>query len=96
MSYVRGEDSKNRSREFFAAGFLDVFTEAVSHATDMSVPGNFIEKLTGHLYDEARCGITHEALTRRRILLSYGLESPIAPPSRKALGASRPLSSTLA
>ena len=77
-TYLRGQDSKGRSPEFFKAGFLDVFgVGAKIESPDMPIPPGFLEELAEMLYEDARCGLSHDAMTRRRIMLSHHAKAPI-------------------
>src|SRR5262249_34900845 len=85
-TYARGEDSKSKSKQFFCAGFLDVFQGAESKTPGMDVPADFLDSVANALYDEARCGITHEAMTRRRIMLSNRYNEAIGVSVEKKTG----------
>jgi hypothetical protein len=62
-SYKTGLDSKNRSKEFFRAGFVDVFRHT---KTDVSLLGRGADIL----YDDARCGFFHDGMFRSRIFFT--------------------------
>jgi hypothetical protein len=85
-SYLLGQDSRNKSKKCFREGFLDVFPGAESHTAGMSMPPNFRENLADALYEEARCGVSHEGLIRRRILLSYRTTEAIGVSVKKSTG----------
>lgn len=62
-SYEVAQSSKNRSKEFFKLGFVDVFkSSGVSIA--------LIERSALLLYEDARCGFFHDGSFRQRILLA--------------------------
>jgi len=61
--YLSGEDSKNRSFEFFASGFSKVFT--VDHADR-----NSSRIIARAIYDQARCGFAHDGMFRNRVFFS--------------------------
>ena len=61
--YQRGEDSNQRSRDFFGGGFGRIFR------IEPAQPGEVIDAVANELYDQARCGLTHTLMTRRRVVL---------------------------
>lgn len=61
--YLSGEDSKNRSFEFFAAGFFKVFTLQFD---DPDAP----KTIARAIYDQARCGFAHDGMFRNRLFFS--------------------------
>ena len=69
--FMRGEDSKDRSKEFFREGFKNVFnptgpsTAAIDWAIDT-------------LYSEVRCGLFHTGMTRGKVILSGAFDSPVS------------------
>jgi hypothetical protein len=64
--FHRGEDSRNRSREFFQFGFESVFPDV--GALSPPIREDFIDVM----YRDGRCGMFHLGMTRRRIFLSDG------------------------
>ena len=58
--YLTGEDSINKSFDFFCSGFSKVFSVSVG---DRSV----IEHCAKALYVQARCGFAHDGLFRNRV-----------------------------
>ena len=66
--YISGEDSKNRSAEFFARGFARVFS--VQHPT-------LSAKIAAAFYDQARCGFAHDGMFRNRVFFSTARPDPI-------------------
>jgi hypothetical protein len=66
--YISGEDSKNRSAEFFARGFGRVFS--VQHPT-------LSGKIAAAIYDQARCGFAHDGMFRNRVFFSGARPDPI-------------------
>jgi hypothetical protein len=59
-SLCRGESSKNKSKEFFVAGFRRIFN------TDH--PG--IEKAASAIYEHVRCGLAHEGMLTYKVQYS--------------------------
>jgi hypothetical protein len=68
--YLTGEDSKNRSAEFFARGFGRVFT------IQGQDPG-FSRKIAAAIYNQARCGFAHDGMFRNRVFFSRVRPDPI-------------------
>jgi hypothetical protein len=85
-TYLTGEDSKNRSAQFFKAGFLDVFGVAQSETPGMVMTPTFLDDLATKLYEDARCGLSHDAMTRHRIMLTYHATAPIGASVHKPTG----------
>jgi hypothetical protein len=75
--YRFGQSSKNKSRQFFVKGFLDVFRGTVVNLdpspAGLDPPTNFKEKLADLLYRQVRCGLFHQGATGYRIALGRGL-----------------------
>jgi hypothetical protein len=68
--YITGEDSKNRSAEFFARGFGRVFT----------VEGQdpeFSRRIADAIYSQARCGFVHDGVFRNRVFFSCVHPKPV-------------------
>lgn len=61
--YLSGEDSKNRSFEFFVDGFSKVFP--IQH-DDKEAP----RIIARAIYDQARCGFVHDGMFRNRVFFS--------------------------
>ena len=77
--YARGEDSKNRSFEFFADGFSKVFSS--DHEDKDS------SKIIAHaIYDQARCGFAHDGMFRNRVFFSDVPSRPLLVSFRKKNG----------
>jgi len=68
--YLTGEDSKNRSPEFFARGFGKVFTVAGQDA-------DFAAKISAAIYGQARCGFAHDGMFRNRVFFSRLRPDPV-------------------
>ena len=68
--YLTGEDSKNRSAEFFAKGFERVFS-IQGHAPEFS------SKIVAAIYSQARCGFAHDGMFRNRVFFSRIRPDPI-------------------
>jgi len=60
--YIEGRDSKNQSREFFEAAFVDVFRSS-------NMNERLLRRVGEVLYKDARCGFFHDAMFRERIFL---------------------------
>jgi hypothetical protein len=59
-SYARCQSSKNRSKEFFSRGFVDVFKSS-------NVPETLLLRVGDLLYSDARCGFFHDGMFRERV-----------------------------
>src|SRR5207237_180035 len=81
------EDSRRKSESFFKRGFVDVFGGARSETPGLSLPPEFIKDLAEKLYEDARCGLSHDAMTRHRIMLSHRAKAPIGVSMNKVTGA---------
>ena len=68
--YLSGKDSKNRSFEFFADGFSEVFP--IQHE-DKDAP----RIVARAIYDQARCGFAHDGMFRNRVFFSDVPSKPI-------------------
>jgi len=68
--YLSGKDSKNRSFEFFAAGFSKVFS--FQHE-DPDAP----KIIARAIYDQARCGFAHDGMFRNRLFFSDVPSEPL-------------------
>ena len=68
--YLTGKDSKNKSPEFFASGFLKVFA-IEGKGAELS------KKITDAIYDQARCGFSHDGMFRNRVFFSDTPSKPI-------------------
>ena len=62
-SYMTGSDSKDRSKEFFRNGLVDVFC---STGVDVGLLG----RAADILYEDARCGFFHDGMFRSRIFFT--------------------------
>lgn len=58
--YMEGSGSKDRSREFFEKGFVDVF-----RSSRLREP--LLLRVARILYEDARCGFFHEGMFRERL-----------------------------
>jgi hypothetical protein len=69
--YCSGEESRNRSCEFFKRGFLRVFPDlpASLRAQGHASPDELANDIAGDVYAQLRCGLLHEALPRHLLLL---------------------------
>jgi hypothetical protein len=77
--YLSGEDSKNRSFEFFANGFSKVFS--IDHE-DKNSP----KIIARAIYDQARCGFAHDGMFRNRVFFSDVPSRPLLVSFRKKNG----------
>lgn len=77
--FVRGEDSKNRSFEFFANGFSKVFSS--DHENKDSS-----KAIARAIYDQARCGFAHDGMFRNRVFFSDVPSRPLLVSFRKMNG----------
>ena len=68
--YLSGEDSKNRSFEFFAKGFSRVFP--IQHKDR-----NARRFVLRAIYDQVRCGFAHDVMSRNRVFFSDVPSKPI-------------------
>jgi hypothetical protein len=73
--YLRGEDSKGKSKHFFRDGFVDVFRPS-------RLEPALLERVADVLYEDGRCGFFHDAMFRTRVYFSeyYGEPLVIALP----------------
>jgi len=69
--YYTGQESRNRSREFFIRGFLKVFPDlpGVLRGQGHASPDDLADQIAEDVYKQLRCGLLHEALPRHRLLL---------------------------
>ena len=76
--FIRGENSHNRSREFFEYGFSQVFPVEADRLRDGGVkdPALAVGNIKRALYDEVRNGLFHEAMTRGRVVINRVLNGP--------------------
>lgn len=68
--YLRGEDSKSRSKQFFRDGFVDVFRPSGLKPT-------LLERVADVLYEDGRCGFFHDAMFRTRVYFSEYYGEPV-------------------
>lgn len=61
--YLSGEDSKNRSFDFFSSGLAKVFSFG-------NESQGVIKVIASALYDQARCGFAHDGMFRNRLFFS--------------------------
>ena len=60
QSYISGESSQNRSKEFFVKGFLQIFSSASPET----------EKAANEVYKHIRCGLVHESMLHHKVAYS--------------------------
>lgn len=77
--YLSGEDSKNKSFEFFTDGFFKVFS--IDHE-DKSAH----KIISRAIYDQARCGFAHDGMFRNRVFFSNVPSRPLLVSFRKKNG----------
>ena len=68
--YMRGEDSRNKSRQFFTEGFVDVFRSS-------RLPTAVLERVANVLYEDCRCGFFHDAMFRTRVFFGEHFGEPL-------------------
>jgi hypothetical protein len=68
--YLRGEDSKGKSKQFFREGFVDVF-----RSSGLAVP--LLGRIADVLYEDGRCGFFHDAMFRTRVYFSELFGEPL-------------------
>lgn len=61
--YITGIDSEGRSKKYFNAAFLDVFSSS-NHDPKL------LTQIAIILYEDARCGFFHDGMLRHRIFLA--------------------------
>jgi len=78
-SFMKGESSDGRSKEFFRSGFAEVFPTLLGQAEGhgFADPAEQIKKLADAFYQEVRCGIFHESMTRRTVVITSGDTPPL-------------------
>jgi hypothetical protein len=64
--FLTGETSNNRSKEWFSKGLRDIFPEP--KVTDESW-----KKLSNFLYDQLRCGLFHQGISKTNIIITTNL-----------------------
>jgi hypothetical protein len=69
--YLRGEDSKSKSKQFFREGFVDVFRSS-------GLADALLERIADVLYEDGRCGFFHDAMFRTRVYFSEHFGEPLA------------------
>lgn len=69
--FMRGVDSKNKSKRFFRDGFVEVFK---SSGTAESTLG----RVADVFYEDGRCGFFHDAMFRTRVYFSAIVGNPLA------------------
>ncbi len=68
--FYKGEDSKNRSKEFFRNAFKKIFYLS---GDDSQVRDDAVDEL----YDQMRNGLFHTGITRGKVRLSYAYSTPV-------------------
>jgi len=66
--FLRGEDSKRKSPEFFRKGFKEVFKP-------QGPSKSIIDRAVNALYEEVRCGLFHTGMTKGKVILGRYEES---------------------
>ena len=77
--YLSGEDSKNKSFEFFTNGFFKVFS--IDHEDKSAY-----KIIARAIYDQARCGFAHDGMFRNRVFFSDVPSRPLLVSFRKKNG----------
>ncbi len=69
--FMRGESSKDHSREFFVQAFKHVFWEhhPGPGMDKAGIPSDFTDRLANFMYVKARCGLFHQAMARSGVML---------------------------
>lgn len=67
--YIKGEDSRGKSRQFFKEGFKTVFSSPKN-------PEHILLRIADVLYEDARCGFFHDNMIRSKIFFA---DAPLAP-----------------
>jgi hypothetical protein len=68
--FFKGEDSKQRSKEFFRHAFKEIF---LLSGDDPKLKDDAIDEL----YDQMRNGLFHTGITRGKVRLSYAYQTPV-------------------
>lgn len=64
--YIKGQASRRQSKAFFRAGFIDVFLRR------SALQESFLAGVADMLYENARCGLLHDAMIREGIYVGEG------------------------
>jgi hypothetical protein len=68
--YRAGEDSRQRERDFFKDGLIEVFPQIASAASQFGEnPEKVLEKMVGAIWKDLRCGLFHAATIRGRVVI---------------------------
>jgi hypothetical protein len=70
MIYKHGEDSKDRSKQFFREGFVEVFMSSGSEPKTL-------EKIADEFYKEGRCGFFHDGMIRAKIVFAPEMDEAL-------------------
>jgi hypothetical protein len=75
-SFLRGESSDGKSKQFFAIGLQNVFPDILKAAGEEKTadPDKVFSDFAGTFYAELRCGLFHEAMIRGRIFIAPASE----------------------
>lgn len=77
--YLSGEDSKNRSFDFFSAGLAKVFSFGKESQ-------DAINTIARAIYGQARCGFAHDGMFRNRLFFSEVRPEPLNVTFPKKIG----------
>jgi hypothetical protein len=71
-SHLEGDSSRHRSKKLFVRGFCDVFSSMKLEPDDPQRPieHDIAEELAEVIYEDARCGLAHEAMFRSRVIVA--------------------------
>lgn len=84
--YRNGSDSRRHSKKFFCQAFMEAFPYSRRGTVQGIDPSlDLIEKLPVLLYEEARCGLFHDGMIGRRIVLASS-SAPISVSAHKITG----------
>jgi len=75
--FNRGESSRNKSKEFFKAGFRRVFQPQCPQSLSPEAFEEQVGTILDILYIQVRCGLVHTATTRSKVLLDNELKVPV-------------------
>ena len=70
--YLKGEDSKGHSKDFFKSGFNEIFRSMKGE-----YPPEVLDRCIEETYMQARCGLFHDGMTRGKVYLSGDFKTPV-------------------
>ena len=72
-----GKDSKGQSKAFFNRGFRAVFALLVANVQTQTQDAA-VDAIADAVYAEIRCGLFHNATTRRRVQFAWGMKTALS------------------